>query len=267
MSKRKTGKSKTDVAPLPGNLGALFQELSMHLAYKSRFSVPQDLAGRIQSCLDHFANIGNVTKDVDDAFYRARSHALNQEAPFLSTAMGAPAPGLAGAGRINPEGMPFLYVADSIDTVIAEVRPFLGAEISVGLFRLKKAVKVLDIGKQSKTTGYENPHLYLHNKISEVFFSHKYFSAPKHNDDRLGYLASQYIADVVRVMGFDGLSYPSALNKGGKNTAFFDPEIAECTEVKVHEVAGISYEHAEKTKSHLTLGPKRIPASQGANRK
>lgn len=77
----------------------------------------------------------------------------------------------------------------------------------MGTFRLKAEARVLDIGKQSQTTGHDGPDLFLHNKISEVFFSHKYFSAPKHNEDRLGYLASQYIADMARSMGFEGLSY------------------------------------------------------------
>lgn len=258
---------ESNMKPLPGNLEALFLELSEHLSYKSRFSVPKELAEKIQAFLDHFVLIGTVQKSPEDVFYRARIHSVGQSEPFQLTEMGAPGRGRAGAGRINPEGMSFLYVAEAADTVIAEVRPWLGANISVGTFRLKRGARVLDIGKQSQTTGNDDPNLFLQNKLAEVFFAHKYFSAPKHNEDRLGYLASQYVADVVKGMKFDGLSYPSALKKGGKNTAFFDSEIAECIEVKVHEVAGISYKHAEKKESNLTLGPKRILASKGANRK
>lgn len=121
---------KLNVKPFPGNLEALFYQLSEQLSYKSRFSVPKELAEKIQAFLDHFASIGTVQKTPDDVFYRARIHSLNQCAPFLAAEMGAPGRGRAGAGRINPEGMPFLYVSESVDTVIAEVRPWLGAKIS-----------------------------------------------------------------------------------------------------------------------------------------
>ncbi|NLK52763.1 MAG: RES domain-containing protein [Syntrophomonadaceae bacterium] len=40
----------------------------------------------------------------------------------------APPKEKCSAGRLNPKGVPYLYLADSIDTVISELRPSTGSK-------------------------------------------------------------------------------------------------------------------------------------------
>ena len=47
-------------------------------------------------------------------------------------------------GRANPKGIPCLYVATDKETAMSEVRPWLGAIISIGRFKLARDLKVLD---------------------------------------------------------------------------------------------------------------------------
>jgi len=59
--------------------------------------------------------------------------------------MGAPPLGKASSGRINPEGISYLYLADSPGTAIAEVRPWKRARISVATFKTTRPINVVSL--------------------------------------------------------------------------------------------------------------------------
>jgi hypothetical protein len=73
-----------------------------------------------------------------------------------------------------------------------------------------------------------------------------YFSAPAHNDDKLAYIASQFISEVFRDRGVDGLQYASVLRDGYKNVALFDPAAARCQSVSIYRIEGIKYAVTEE---------------------
>jgi len=50
----------------------------------------------------------------------------------------------ATEGRANPKGIPCLYVATDKETAMSEVRPWLGAILSVAIFKLPKDLKIID---------------------------------------------------------------------------------------------------------------------------
>jgi RES domain-containing protein len=59
--------------------------------------------------------------------------------------MGAPPPNLARPGRMNPLGIPYLYVALDQATAIAEVRPWLGALLSVARLSPQRTLRVVNL--------------------------------------------------------------------------------------------------------------------------
>ena len=61
----------------------------------------------------------------------------------------------------------------------------------------------------------ELPRLY--NTIGEMF------SKP-YNGDPTKYLATQYVAEEIKSMGFDGLRFRSSLHKKGVNIVLFNPD-------------------------------------------
>ena len=50
----------------------------------------------------------------------------------------------ASEGRANPKGIPYLYVATDKETAMSEVRPSLGAILSVGKFKPTKELKIIN---------------------------------------------------------------------------------------------------------------------------
>lgn len=55
-----------------------------------------------------------------------------------------PLPHSAREGRVNPKGIPCLYLADDKDTAMAEIRPWVGSYISVGQFKTLRNLNLVD---------------------------------------------------------------------------------------------------------------------------
>ena len=73
----------------------------------------------------------------------------------------------------------------------------------------------LDIQEETSEPSIHFPSLY--NSIGKMF------SKP-HNGDASKYIPTQYLAEEIKKMGFDGLRYNSSLHAGGVNLVLFDPE-------------------------------------------
>jgi RES domain len=59
-----------------------------------------------------------------------------------------PLSGRAVEGRINPKGMPCLYLSSDRDTAVAETRPWIGSYVSVAQFRTMKPLVVVDCSSE-----------------------------------------------------------------------------------------------------------------------
>jgi hypothetical protein len=58
-----------------------------------------------------------------------------------------PIPNWQGEDRSNPRGIPALYLATTRDTALAEVRPWVGATISVAQLVIESELNVIDCSK------------------------------------------------------------------------------------------------------------------------
>jgi len=97
-----------------------------------------------------------------------------------------------------------------------------------------------------------SPMLYAENEVLEEFMTYLPFiinlenelSKPLRRDDNeLDYLPTQYIAEFIKSLGFDGLRYKSSLSSTGHNLAIFNPNKLRCIEVVVLEVEEIKFKH------------------------
>lgn len=156
----------------------------------------------------------------------------------------------ATEGRVNPKGIPCLYMASDKHTAMAEVRPWIGSLVSLGLLQTRKALRVVDC-----TKGAERHPIYIEGepsaeKRAEAVWSHiaRAFREPvTRDDDVASYAATQIIAEVFRNEGFDGLAYRSAFGTDQFNIALFDLDAAELTMCSLHEIRDVELKHAETT--------------------
>lgn len=139
--------------------------------------------------------------------------------------MGAPPTHKATHGRINPVGIPYLYLASDRKTAVAEVRPWKGCKITVAEFYLNKEIRLVNfsnkvaINKPSDSR-YDGAEWTWSELITYLF------STPFDPRDDTSYIPIQYISERIKMEGFDGIMYDSALEKDGYNICLFDPQMA-----------------------------------------
>ena len=187
-----------------------------------------------------------------------------QPTPLPPEQMGAPPKQLATEGRLNPFGIPYLYLTTDTDTAVAELRPWIGSDVTVGLFNILKDLKAIDttkdksnllidlrfVVKDGKFTDikHRSPDSYTaKEKETQVWGDiSSSFSIPvSPNDIKARYLPTQYLSEVLKVAGYDGVIYKSSLNSKGKNIVLFDPTTAECTACRMFDVKGVKYVYNE----------------------
>lgn len=151
---------------------------------------------------------------------------------FSAADSGMPPADLAPAGRINPENISYLYLAEDPLTCVYEVRPTIGQHVSIATFRLTKDIVVYDLASNSE--GKDN----LHNPLLFNYIE-KRFSTPNAGDT-LHYLPTQFLSEVIKEMGFDGIRYRSSLKQEGVNVVLFSDQNCKVINSEVVDVMGIN---------------------------
>lgn len=188
-----------------------------------------------------------------------------QPYPISPHEMGAPPKNLASAGRLNSEGIPYLYLATQVETAVAEVRPWIGAEVTIGFFKILSNLSIVDtsddkpkntlslyefvnIDKEDFDIRRRSNHGYTSVEKEEYIWGdiNSAFSRPiSPNDSLLKYLPTQFVSEKLKTEGYDGVAYSSSLNEKGYNIALFDPLKAKCTGCSMYEIKKMTYDFEE----------------------
>jgi len=179
-------------------------------------------------------------------FFRCR---ISSKKGYENDEMWNPPKEFATSGRANPKGISYLYLGSSIETTLYETRASLFDYVSVGEFRLKEDIKILDL---------RNPDYdivpWSENDSVELFIIYASFiktlqeeiSLPiRKQDKELDYIPTQYISEYIKSLGFDGVEYQSSLDSKGHNLAIFNPDKFECIDTKVYDINSIKLEFTE----------------------
>ena len=161
--------------------------------------------------------------------------------------MGPPPANLATAGRANSNGISCLYLASDEITTLHEIRARDLDRISIGRFEARYDLRLIDLAELDKISPF---------RVSDVFtFEWLALNIPilkkinneiakplRRQDSDLDYLPSQYIADFIKSLGYDGIRYKSTLNRDGMNYAIFDKKKLKCIDVKHIQVMGVTFD-------------------------
>lgn len=163
------------------------------------------------------ARIGYEQKGIPGAGWGEEWHFK----PYKGSDIGAPPPLKATPGRMNRDGISFLYLATDLETVIAEIRPHPSHIISICMFTSKVELRIADFNS------IDIYDYYLSDKKLDDFFLLKsintLFSLPVPPDQRYSYSITQFLSDVLRILNFDGIAYRSSVGPGS-NLTIFDPD-------------------------------------------
>jgi RES domain-containing protein len=140
-----------------------------------------------------------------------------------------------GDGRVNPRGIPCLYLANTASAAISEMRPWIGSYITLALFQTVRDCRLVDCTHTTPSVllepvfpdGASEPDAATRENgvWGDIGFA---FSKPvTHDEPHLDYVPTQILAEIFRHHGYHGIVYKSLLDKGGENIALFDPEAAK----------------------------------------
>lgn len=171
------------------------------------------------------------TLGVGTRLYRVRARDAGASWAPTAKELGAPPREIARAGRMNPAGIPYLYVARDQATAIAEVAGTPPCTLVLAEFRASRELTLLDLGDlpdlpsvfdQSKSQERENL-IFLQKFSSEL-------SRPVAKDGRehLEYAPTQVVCEFFAqgheaegARRVDGIIYNSAVLPGGRNIVLF----------------------------------------------
>lgn len=182
-----------------------------------------------------------------EVFYRAR---ISERSGFPPEEMSAPPAGMSSEGRANARGITCLYIANDVDTTLHEVRAGVFDYVSVGLFRLKRDITVVDLKAINGISPFVEGLEYLDHAINKQYLERldaEMSKSLRKSDSTLDYVPTQYIVDFIKSIEhndeqeYDGIEYNSTTNLGGYNLAIFDPELFECVSVDVYDIEKLQY--------------------------
>ncbi len=208
--------------------------------FTNRFSLDENGERFVAAVLRYAKQYKMTTLQSNASLFRAR---INDADDHYNARpideMGAPPGPIAGHGRINPRGIPYLYLASDKDTAVSEVRPWAGCWLTVAEFRLNSDRCVINFRQDhaESVVGDTSPN-------SRVEFTWReliswMFRAPFDPRDDTAYVPTQYLAERIKREGIDGMMYDSALNPDGYNIALFDITSAEPIRCELAEVKTI----------------------------
>lgn len=201
-----------------------------------------------KSILELFLRCSIKTYKKETIFYRARISTTRQG--YKKDQMGAPPKDLASAGRVNSEGISVLYLSDSQETTLYEVRASVHDYVSVGCFKLLSDIDVIsiaDIDKISPFIGVQygfDLTQYAMNIEHLRMISQEIAKPLRRQDSVLDYVPTQYISDFIKSKGFYGIEFHSTMCKHGENFAVFNPDLLSCIKVKTFKVDSVAYSYS-----------------------
>jgi len=138
---------------------------------------------------------------------------------------------LISEGRFNPSLIKYLYASQSPYTALTEVRPFLGSSVSVAEIKLTEEITIADFSYHG--VGVDN-------SLEEMLklFIMDNFSKPI-NTNIHDYIPTQYIAEYLKKLGYDGIKFNSSLHQGGSNFTIFNYYKCKAVSSKLYKIKDI----------------------------
>ena len=230
----------------------LLETIESELKVRNYYLVEENYVSSFEALKPHVA----ISLPKGSVYYRARigskPRAVNVHLPskqrtyfhepYRERDIGAPPVNTCGAGRLNRPGIAMLYLGSTESSAIAEVRPHRGDAVSIGRFRTTRELSIADFTKHDLLSMYSSDELLDRLRLSVSI--DKSLATPAPPSDQRIYSVTQFLGQVFRRMGFDGILFRSTVSDG-LNLVVFDPDACVWVEgsSKVVSVQEVHYSY------------------------
>lgn len=181
---------------------------------------------------------------------------IGEEAHGFGAVRMKPLMSRAKEGRVNPAGIPVLYLASTKQTVISEVRPWVGSEISVAQFKILRDLNAVNLSRGhgqmsidhltlAQLTGEETPNAETKEKAVWIDIDNAFSRPITRRNDAAAYVPTQILAEFFGDAGYDAIIYRSQFGEKGYNVVLFNVQDAEAINCAPYQVTGIEVSFTE----------------------
>lgn len=171
---------------------------------------------------------------VGSELFRVREKLTGDKWELCEQQLLAPPNELAAAGRMNPAGIAYMYLAFQPGVALGEVLSHPPCQAAVVTFETKRELLLLDLTQlpeapsifDVKRYGMDQSLSFLAKFVADTS---KPFS--KDGGEHISYVPSQVVSEYFNQVfettdkkKLDGILYPSSIQPGGKNVVLFPPE-------------------------------------------
>lgn len=159
-------------------------------------------------------------------------------------------------GRVNPTGIPILYLASSEETAISEIRPWMGSEISVAQFRIARDLKVINLSAGhgefamgaltfSELAGEKAADAKKKEKVVWTEIDNAFSRPVTVSDNSADYVPTQILSELFWSAGYDAIVYRSQFGEMGYNIAILNADDAEVINCAPYRTKSVKIEFGE----------------------
>lgn len=214
------------------NVRFFFQHPSTSNATSWQEYGPQQILPVIGKLVKKLKLLNKLPVGID--LFRVRERLEDADWELNDEQMGAPPPEKASAGRMNPAGISYLYLAFEQETALAEVLSRPSSEAAIAYFVTQRDVNVLDLTNlPSKPSIFDNVHRSEREGILflEIFADDISKPVQKNGREHIEYVPSQVVSEYFALLfkthlgkNLDGIAYRSSVRPNGRNLVLFPTE-------------------------------------------
>ncbi len=174
--------------------------------------------------------------------------------------LGAPPPTISKQNRMNPAGIPLFYGAKSVQTAISEVRPSIGDEVAICKFQTTRDLKLFDFSRfdlpleRQMTSHWRDDYDRREEALVMLKYLHRLIAQPVRTEET-DYIMTQAMAEFLHYEvegGFDGITFGSVQDEGGRNYAIFDEPDRQIVEFPLEPFGTPIFHRVQKVEFHGT---------------
>lgn len=149
---------------------------------------------------------------------------------YGASELGAPPKENASAGRMNPAGVPYLYLAFEEKTALAETRVIQGQEVTISQWSPSRDLHVINLNCNLKRSSVFSKRRREYEIAQFLYeFTDEISKSVAHDgSEHIEYVPTQVVSEYFaqafmrsKHNRIDGLIYPSAVEQGGSNLVIF----------------------------------------------
>ncbi len=166
--------------------------------------------------------------------YRTRGRKKDEHWPLDANELGAPRSEKASAGRMNPAGISYLYLAFEQETALSEICSSEFEQSAIGIFKVARNLRVLNLILLPALPSIFNAN--SRDEREELLFLEAFVEEikkpiEKNGSEHIEYVPTQVVSEYFALVfelkngeQLDGILYPSAVHPGGRNLVLFPTE-------------------------------------------